>query len=209
MGCCSQYGCDEFFGERFAQRAARRYRERGLDKTSARLRDFLTARGGASALEIGGGVGALVAELVRDGVESGQLVEVVSAYEPFARQLFREAGVEVEFQLADLVSEPDAVEPADLVALNRVVCCTPDGPALLSAAARHTRVALAFNYPRDRAPFRAFALLQNLVFRLAGRRFRVFLHPRHQLLHAAQSNGLRLVHEHNGFVWATAGFERP
>ena len=208
MGCCSQYGCDEFFGERFARRAARRYRQRGLDGTAARLRDYLAARDGRTALEVGGGVGALVAELVKGSVETGTLVEVVPAYEPFAQQLFQEAGVDVEFRLADLVSEPAGVEPADLVALNKVVCCTPAGPALVGVAAAHARVALAFSYPRERAPFRAFARLQNIAFRLAGRRFRVFVHPRAQLFRAAESQGLRLADEHEGFVWATAGFER-
>jgi len=214
MGCCSQYGCDEFFGERFACRTAHRYRTRGLDGTAGRLRGFLAERGGECALEIGGGVGALVAELVRGGVAHGELVEVVAAYEPFARALFREAGVEVAFRLADLVLQSDGVEPADrvepadLVALNKVVCCTPEGPALVAAAAGLTRVALAFSYPRDRATFRVLARIQNGTFRLGGRRFRVFVHPRAALLGAAESRGLRLVYEHRGRVWATAGFER-
>jgi len=108
----------------------------------------------------------------------------------------------------DLVSHPDRVEPADLVALNKVVCCTPDGPALVAAAAGLTRVALAFSYPRERATFRAAARLQNGAFRLGGRRFRVFVHDRAALVGAAESRGLRLVHEHKGAVWATAGFER-
>jgi magnesium-protoporphyrin O-methyltransferase len=208
VDCCTPHGCDELFGERFARRTAKRYRERGLDETAADLHEFLARRGGASALEIGGGVGALVAELVRGGVERGQLVEIVPAYEPYARQLFEDAGVEVDFRLADLVTEPDAVEPADLVVLNKVVCCTPDGPELLAAAAAHTGVALAFSYPRERLLFRTVVWLQNLFFRLARRRFRVFVHPRGRLLGAAEANGLRLVHERAGFVWATAGFVR-
>ena len=208
MGCCSHHGCDEFFGERFARRTLRKYRKKGLDGTSSRLRDFLAARGGQSALEIGGGVGALVTELVRRGGGHGQLVEVVPAYEPFARELFAETGADVEFRLADLAADPDAVERADLVVMNRVVCCTPDGPALVTAAAGRTQVALAFSYPRDRAAIRLGFRLQNAIFRLAGRRFRVFVHPRAELVSAATSSGLRLVDEHDGIVWATAGFQR-
>jgi hypothetical protein len=208
VGCCSRHGCDEFFGDRFARRSLRKYRRKGLDGTASRLRDFLAARGGRTALEIGGGVGALVTELVRAGVERGQLVEVVPAYEPFARELFTEAGVDVDFSLADLTAEPDAVEPADLVAMNRVVCCTPDGPALVAAAAGRTGIALAFSFPRDRPAIRIGFRFQNLAFRLARRRFRAFVHPRAELLGAATSRGLRLADEHNGFLWATAGFER-
>ena len=208
MSCCPPHGCDELFGERFARRSLRRYRKKGLDETAAELRDFLAARGGRSALEIGGGVGALVAELVRGGVEQGRLVEVVPGYEPFARELFAEAGVDVDFRLVDLVAEPEAVEPADLVALNRVVCCTPDGPELLAAAAGRTRVALALSYPRNRAAIRLFVKLQNLFFRIARRRFRVFVHPHDTLVEAATSHGLRLVHERNGRIWTTVGFQR-
>jgi hypothetical protein len=210
MSCCPEYGCDEFFGERFARRSAARYRRKGLAKTPRTLFDFLSRRGlaGRAVLEVGGGVGALAAELVKAGAERGELLEVSAAYEPFARELFRDAGVDVDFRLTDLVSDGAGAEPADLVVLNQVVCCTPDGPQLLGAAARLTRVALAFSYPRERATFRLLARLQNLFFRLRGRSFRVFVHPRRALVGAAEAAGLRLVHEGGGFVWATAGFER-
>ena len=208
MSCCPPHGCDELFGERFARRSLRKYRTKGLDDTSAWLRDFLSARGGESALEVGGGIGALVTELVRGGVPRGRLVEVVPAYEPVARELFAETGVDVDFSLADLTDEPEAVDPADLVVLNRVVCCTPDGPELVAAAAGRTRSALALSFPRERPAIRAAVRVQNIAFRLIRRRFRVFVHPRAKLFDAATSRGLRLVDQHDGTVWATAGFER-
>lgn len=210
MGCCSQYGCDDFFGERFARRSARKYRSKGLGKPARSAFAFLSERGlaGRRVLEIGGGVGALVTELVKAGAQSGELVEVVPSYEPFARSIFRDAGVEVDFRLADLVADPAGTEDADLVVLNQVVCCTPDGPALVGSAAGLTRVALAFTYPRERASFRALARLQNVVFRLLGRHFRVFVHSRAALVGAAEARGLRLVLDHRGSIWSTAGFER-
>jgi magnesium-protoporphyrin O-methyltransferase len=210
VSCCPQYGCEDLFGERFARRSARRYRSKGLGKTPRSVFHFVARRGvaGREVLEIGGGVGALVTELVKAGARRGELVEVVPAYEPFARELFREAGVDVEFRLADLVADPGAAKPADVVVLNQVVCCTPDGPGLVATAASLTREALAFSYPRDRLGFRVAARLQNLAFRLLRRRFRVFVHPRAALVGAAEARGLRVVHEGGGFVWATAGFER-
>jgi hypothetical protein len=55
-GCCNRRGCDDFFGDRFARRVAKRYRKRGLDKTSRRIVGFLERAGleGATVLEIGG-----------------------------------------------------------------------------------------------------------------------------------------------------------
>ena len=40
-----QYGCEDFFGERFARRSADRYRTKGLGKTARSLFDFLGSRG--------------------------------------------------------------------------------------------------------------------------------------------------------------------
>jgi hypothetical protein len=51
------------FSDRFARRVARRYRKRGLSRSSRAIVSFLAARGieGASVLEIGGGVGEMFA----------------------------------------------------------------------------------------------------------------------------------------------------
>ncbi len=205
-GCCSPHGCDDFFGERFARRTARRYRRKGLDGEQRRIVDFLGRPG--SVLEVGGGVGAIALELGKAGADA-TCVEVVPAYEPVARELAAETGVELDFRLADLVAEPDAVEAADAVALNKVVCCTPDGVRLAAAAARLARRRLALSFPRETRPARVFARGQNLVFRLLRRRFRVHLHPRAELVGAAEAAGLRLAHEHVGLVWRVTGFERP
>ena len=100
---------------------------------------------GARILEIGGGLGALQAELLDAGAARGEVVELVVAYEPYARELARERGLEerTSFRVVDVLEEPEAVEPADVVLLNRVVCCSPDGvelarrsAALLDADAR-------------------------------------------------------------------------
>ena len=80
-------------------------------------------------LEIGGGIGRIQAELLATGADQGEVVELVGAYEPYARELARDIGLEARtsFRIVDILDEPDAVEPADIVVLNRVVCCSPDG----------------------------------------------------------------------------------
>src|SRR3954452_9124645 len=99
-GCCNARGCDEFFDERFAQRGARRYRERGVDKTARRMIEFLEQRGieGATVLEIGGGLGEIQIELLKLGAAHATNLELSPAYDEEARGLLEEAGVE---ELAD------------------------------------------------------------------------------------------------------------
>ena len=74
---------------------------------------------GVRILEIGGGIGAVQTELISAGAATGEIVELVSAYEPYARQLARENGFEerTSFVVADLLDDPDAVPPADIVVL--------------------------------------------------------------------------------------------
>ena len=79
---------------------------------------------GARVLEIGGGIGRIQAELLATGAaDQGEVVELVGAYEPYARELARDIGSEARtsFRIVDILDEPDAVEPADIVVLNRVV----------------------------------------------------------------------------------------
>jgi magnesium-protoporphyrin O-methyltransferase len=204
-GCCPERGYDELFGGRFPRRTADRYRKKGLDGEQERIAAFLGAP--ESVLEIGGGVGAIALELGKRGARA-TVVEVVPAYEAPALELASEAGVELEFRLADLVADPDAAPETSAVALNKVVCCTPDGVRLVGVAARLARERLALSFPRETAPARLFARGQNLVFRLLRRRFRIYIHPRAELVAAAERAGLRLAHEHVGLVWRVAGFER-
>ena len=94
------------------------------------------------------------------------------------------------FQIADLLTEPDAVEPVDIVVLRRVVCCTPDGPALLAAAAGKARRSLLASYPRDRPIVRLVFRLENLALAVLRKRFRSFVHRPDELERAAARRGL-------------------
>src|SRR4051794_24465904 len=109
-GYCHRRGCEQFFDRRFARRVAKRYRKRGLDKTARRMVDFLQGRGldGATALEIGGGVGEIQLELLKRGAARAVNLELSGAYEQEAAQLIREAGVEgrVERRLHDIAADP-------------------------------------------------------------------------------------------------------
>lgn len=211
--CCGGNGCDGFFGERFARRTLRRYLRKGLGAEARLMVEWAGEDGldGVSVLEVGGGVGALQAELLRRGAAAGTVVEVVPSFEPFARELASRAGIEgrTSFVLADLAEAPDAVPPADVVALRRVVCCSPHGPALLGAAAGLTQRLLVASYPRRNRATRAAARVQNAVLRLVRKEFRVFVHDPADLDAAAAAHGLRRTRTQRGAVWETAAFARP
>ena len=211
--CCRSGPCEEMFSPRMARRSLKRYRERGLDE----LEQAMIAAGGADGLdgarvlEIGGGIGALQAELLAAGAESGEIVELVRAWEPYARELAREKGIEqrVEFRIADVIEDPDEVDAADVVVLNRVVCCSPDGVRLAGVAAGLARRRLVLSFPRDRLLVRFGLGLVNGGMRMLGRSYRAFVHPRAALVAAAEGEGLALAEADRGFLWEFVALRRP
>jgi 2-polyprenyl-3-methyl-5-hydroxy-6-metoxy-1,4-benzoquinol methylase len=211
-GCCCPGDYDRFFGRRFARRLAKKYRKRGLNKTSRKMADFLRERGieGATVLEIGGGVGEIEIELLKAGAARAQNLELSSAYEEDARELAEEAGVggRVDWRIHDIAADPEAVEPADIVVMNRVVCCYPDYERLLGAAADHARHAIVFSYPPRNALIRAFYGVFNLAMRLMRRGFRGFAHPPSAMLAVLEARGLRRTYDHHVGIWQVAGLER-
>jgi hypothetical protein len=202
----------EIFGEKGARRELRRYLRKGLGGDDAkRIVSWAEERGldGATVAEIGGGIGQIQVELLRRGAAHGTVVEVVSGYEAPAGELAQAvaADARTSFVLADLLEAPDAVEPADIVVLRRVVCCSPRGPELLGIAAGKARRTLLVSYPRTHVANRAFARLQNVVFALVRLRFRVFVHHTDTLERAAAHHGLSRSRVARGLVWETAQFD--
>ena len=212
MSCCDPRGCDQFFSPRFARRVARRYRKRGLDRTAARIVAFLEDAGvtGASVLEIGGGVGEIGVELLGRGATRVVTLELTRAYDAEAARLAREAGVadRVERRIHDIAADPDAVGPADVVVLHRVVCCYPDYERLLGAAAGHARRAVVFSHPRRNLASRTFIALENLGFRVRGSDFRTFVHPPAAMAEVCRRSGFAGGLVHPGRVWQVQGLTR-
>jgi magnesium-protoporphyrin O-methyltransferase len=193
------------FDERFARRTAARYRKRGLSRAARRVVDLVADRGvqDATVLEIGGGVGEIQLELLRRGASSTTNLELSPAYDAEARRLAAEAGLagKVTRRLVDLAAEPDAVPPADIVVLHRVVCCYPDYERLLGAAAEHAGHLLVFSHPPRTLVSRADVRLGNARQRLGGRDFRAFTHPPEAMLAVLAAHGLHPTAAHHRGVW--------
>jgi len=208
-GCCPPPGLDDFFGERAAQRDAKRYRRKGLDRTARTIVEFLRGRGlaGRTVLEVGGGVGALELELLKAGAAEAVNVELSPAYDAEAAALAREAGLEerIDRRYGDFAAGM-FVRPADVVLLHRVVCCYPDAGTLVDAAAERAEGVLVLSYPRESLLVRVGFALANLWNRRIG--FRIYVHPVADLLAAAERRGLRRAFEHRGRLWQVAALER-
>jgi magnesium-protoporphyrin O-methyltransferase len=177
------------------------------------LLDLVAPHGaaGLTVLDVGGGIGVVDLELLRVGAGHATIVDGSAAYLDVARQQAREANVldRMDFVEGDFVRRADAIDPADVVTLDRVICCYPDVVGLTAAAAAHTRRVLGVVVPRDRLVFSIFAALQNAYMRLRGRSYRAFAHPNRRIDALAAEAGLTVRAERRTWVWRVVAYERP
>src|SRR5215472_1513108 len=181
MKCCTRYCAAETqFGNARAEGDLESYRQRGADRITRIMLTELRRwpLGGKKLLDVGGGIGVVGWELADSDLAGTTLVEASPAFLDAARREAedRNASRPMDFVQGDFALIADNVADADVVTLNRVICCYPNAEALLRAAAAHARQLLVYTYPRDRWYVRAFTALDNWMRKRKGNAFRSFVH---------------------------------
>ncbi|MDH3207161.1 MAG: class I SAM-dependent methyltransferase [Gemmatimonadota bacterium] len=213
MTCSRCQGIEDQFDARTARRQLRRYRRKGAVKTTRMLLDALSEAGirGASFLDIGGGVGAIQHELADDGAGSGTSVDASPAYLETAKEEAQSRGYadRMRYIAGDFVEAQADVDAADLVTLDRVVCCYSDMEALVDASASRARRAYGLVYPRDNILARAAIRVVNLVQLMRRCPFRAFIHPTEAVEARVEQHGLIKTYHANWTMWQVTVFMRP
>ena len=208
--CCEI--TDNAFSEAEAKTEIRNYRRRGpMNQTKLILEAIRSLRlKDAGLLDIGGGIGAIHHELLGDVAREATHVDASSAYlkEAKAEAARLGHGERVNFIHADFTDVASELPKADIVTLDRVVCCYPDFRRLLKAAAEHSQRALAFTYPREIWYLRIGLNIANFFQRLRKDPFRVFLHPVAEMDALLKQEGFRRVSLRRLFVWEMALYQR-
>ena len=147
--CSCDY--DAHFNADEARRDLLQYRANGAEGSTRRLIEVLVAEGieSATLLDIGGGVGVVQLELLKAGVASSVDVDASAPYLSVAETEAAERGFgdRTAYRHGDFVAVAAEVEPADVVTLDRVICCYPDVRALVGQSARHARRAVRAGLP--------------------------------------------------------------
>jgi SAM-dependent methyltransferase len=210
MTCrCADVGLDEMFDEQFAVREAKRYRRKGLPRRASILLELIRnaiSLAGRTSLEGGTGAGALSVELARQGVTRAVGVDAIPAAIDQARELAHELNVadRAHFTIGDFADSELSLLPADVVVLDRVVCCYPDWRALLTRAATHASRVVALTYPPDNALSRFEVGAVNAFQRMMGRRFRVHVHSAARMFALLAEHGFTSVKKRRYWFWEIA-----
>ena len=165
---------------------------------------------GNSLLDVGGGIGAIQHELLKAGIARADTVEASTAYidankEEAARQGQADR---ITYHHGDFVDIAPKLERADIVTLERVICCYPDVESLVELSSRLADRVYGLVYPRTNLLSKAVALLFNLTMRLKRSPFRVFIHPDSVIDWVARSNGLRPSSRRKTLLWQIVVYER-
>ncbi|HEU5217242.1 MAG TPA: class I SAM-dependent methyltransferase, partial [Gemmatimonadales bacterium] len=161
-------------------------------------------------LDIGSGIGALTTELLGAGLSTATCVDLSPSFLAIAKQEAARRGnaERMSWYQGDFVLLAPSLPPADVVVLDRVVCCYPAFSPLLSQAAGRSRRFLALSYPRDRWYVRVVLRIENLVRRLRGNGFQAFVHPVTAMEALLRSRGFTRASRSVTLAWSMDVYRR-
>ncbi len=200
------------FSPVIARRDLDRYRRKGPDKTTQLIIDGLRVAGlpNGTLLDIGGGIGVLHHELLDSSLTAAVHVEASAAYLETGKSESERCGVgdRVEFVHGDFVDLASTLGEADVVTLDRVVCCYPKYMPLVERAAGKARRLFALSLPKDVWYVRMVMGLENLIRRLRGNAFRTFVHSADAIDRFVKGLGFASVATSNTLTWSVTVYER-
>ena len=167
-------------------------------------------RPGTTLLDIGGGIGALDQAFLSDGAAHATLVDGSAGFVEAARMEAARTGTtdRLDIRLGDFVRLAPDLEPADVVTLDRVVCCYPDAASLVRLSLHRARRTYALVHPRNRRAFGILAALANTWARLTRHSWRLFAHPADDIDDVIAAAGFRLRARARTWVWRIEVYER-
>lgn len=210
MNCCQ--GIENLFNEKMVSAELAKYREKGPDKTTRMMVDALKAQGveGMDLLDVGGGIGAVQHQLIAAGISQATDVDAAQAYIRAAREEADRRGIaeRVHFRHGNFVDLAPQIPPADIVTLDRVVCCYPDMRNLVELSAARAKQLYGLVYPRDTWFARLAVHVLNIFFKLQKTPYRSYVHPTQEVDAIVRQNGLRQRFYAQTPVWQVVVYGR-
>jgi SAM-dependent methyltransferase len=213
MDACGCGDPFEIFDRKTADEDLARYRQHGPDRTTRMLLEMIRSVGlrDATVLDVGAGIGVIGHELLDDVAEHVVLVDASPPALGAARAEARRRGhlEGMEFVEGDFVVRASEIDRAQIVTLDRVVCCYADVASLVRMSASRARVLYGLVLPRDRAIVRLSVRLLNVWFRIRGLNYRSHAHPNRVVDALVADAGMRPRREDRTFFWRVVLYDRP
>lgn len=209
MSCCQYESIDDIFDRKLALKELKKYRKKGPWKTTALLLKAIHSIGieGLTFLDIGGGIGSIQQYLLKNGAIKGTSIDASKAYLEVAEEACEESSkAKIEYIHADFTAVGAEIPPSDIVTLDRVICCYDDMPVLVDLSSGLARKVYAVVYPKDNWLIKTGFYFINLVQKIKGSSFRIFVYSRSDVEAIINKNGFKPAFQSTSFIWRVAVF---
>ena len=212
MNCCTPEELkakDNFFSKR-AKHYDKRFHKKGLDKSQQLLLEgmfaVMTQNGKSSVesvMEIGCGVGGLLLTMLDKGLQHAIGVDasegmLEKAKDNAVRMKFEEKTV---FHHGDFVDVEPELPPADIIILDKVLCCDSNPELLIKKSTGKTKAIYAVSFPRDNILVRFFVKAGILITKIFPLKFTPFYHEPADIKRWTENANFVLSYARNSFIW--------
>lgn len=213
MDCCSCQKIEAKFNQEYVDKKLQNYRKEGPKKTTTQLMEALQSVDlqGMTLLDIGGGLGDIQHGLLKLGVRHALNVEGSQAYVEACKAEAERQGHanQIQHMHGDFVDLAAGIPPADIVTLDRVICCYPDMPQLVSLSAQKAKRFYGLVYPRDTWWTRiGIQIVYNLRHWLEKNALRNFINATEDVEAVIRANGLERHFYRQTGPWQVVVFAR-
>lgn len=213
MDCDQCQGIEAKFNQKYVAKKYIKYSQDGPKKTTLCLLEALQSENiqGMTLLDIGGGLGDIQHALLKSGVSSAVNVEGSEAYvEACQAEAARQGHANrIRHLHGDFVKMASEIPRADIVTLDRVICCYPDMPQLVRLSAQKALRFYGAVYPRDAWWVKlAMQIYYNLRYVLQNNPMRNFVHPTKEVEAIVRENGLNRHFYREMGPWQVVVFSR-
>ena len=181
MECCQCEGIETRFDDDYVSKKLHRYREKGPKESTLILIEVLkeNLENDMTLLDIGSGIGDIQHALLGEGVKESINCEASSAFIDACKQEAERQGSanRITHIKGNFVDIADDIPSADIVTLDRVICCYHDMPDLVNKSLEKTRKLYGIVIPIDKWWVKlTTSIYYNLRFLIQQNPFRVFVH---------------------------------
>ncbi len=212
MSCCTVEGTAKFFN-RNARVAMKRFRKNGLDRAQAVILRGLKQSGfeGMTVMDIGCGIGGLHLTLLQEGMTSAVGIDLSDGMIEGARELAAELrlGERTKYHVADFAKTADSFERADVVILDKVLCCYQDPGALIEKSVGKSVQLYAVSYPRNSILGKGSFKFSGFIARLLRQSFQPLYHDTVMLEDTITRQGMEERFSGTTPIWQVKVYGRP
>ena len=212
MSCCNRAEYNNTFDDQLAKQELGDYLKSGLKKSSLPFMKVLEALplDNKSVLDIGGGIGALTFELFKKNILKVSHVDLSEPYvKTFRSEVDRRSLTEkVQSYHGDFLDFVNDIETADLVSLDKVICCYPDFDNLVRQSIKKSNVWYAYSIPRTNLTTRIYFFIDKIMNKLKGKNLSVFFHSKDAIERIVIESGFTKLTEKLDGYWRVVLFKK-